>query len=329
MRIVALEEHFVLPDVTTAPFAVHPNPAVAAVQNPGKSSPERLAELTDLGDGRIAAMDEAGITVQVLSASLAGADLLDGDEGIAYAVRTNDVLAAAIAGHPDRFAGFAHLPLRTPDAAADELERAVSTLGFRGAMLNGTTQGLFLDDPRFDPVLARAAKLGVPVYIHPNVPPPAVYDAYYASLPGRAGPLLATAGFGWHVETGLHVLRLAAAGVFDRHPGLVVVIGHQGEGLPSVVERASESLHRAGIVSRPLQEIFREQLFVTTSAFFTHAPFHAAREVFGIERLLFGVDYPFASNNRGRAFLDSLDLTHEDLEKLAHGNADALLGLQP
>ncbi len=113
--------------------------------------------------------------------------LLDGADGVAFARDVNDVLGKAVAAHPDRFAGFAHLPMRTPGAAADELERTVRDYGFCGALINGTTEGRFLDDPHFDPILARAERLDVPIYLHPNLPPQSVRDAYYSGLPGFTG----------------------------------------------------------------------------------------------------------------------------------------------
>ena len=142
---------------------------------------------------RLARMDEAGITMQVLSASGPGAYLLEGADGIAFARDVNDVLGKAVAAHPERFAGFAHLPTRTPQAAADELERTVRDIGFCGALIDGLTEGHFLDDPRFDPILARAEHLDVPIYLHPNLPPAAVRDSYCSGLPGLTGFRLSTA----------------------------------------------------------------------------------------------------------------------------------------
>ena len=144
----------------------------------------------------------------------------------------NDVLAKAVADHPDRFAGFAVLPTLDATAAANELERTVKELGFKGALINGHTRGRFLDDQAFWPIFERAEALDVPIYLHPTPPPPQVREAYYSGLPGMVGNVLALAGWGWHCETGLHALRLVLGGVFDRFPRLQVIIGHMGENIP-------------------------------------------------------------------------------------------------
>src|SRR5580698_128518 len=238
MRIVTLEEHFIAPSLVRR---INPEAIAKRGFPPGFGAPlER--QLADLDALRIAEMDEAGITVQVLSASGPGADLLDGAEGIAFARDVNDILGKTVAAHPDRLAGFAHLPVRSPQAAADELERSVRDLGFCGALINGVTEGRFLDDARFDPILARAEQLDVPIYLHPNLPPPAVRDAYYAGLPGLSGFRLATASWGWHSEVAIHILRLVVSGTLDRHPKLKLIIGHMGEGLPAMLVRTDKAL---------------------------------------------------------------------------------------
>lgn len=318
MRTVALEEHFLLSSVIKARFDTD-------AMNMVWLNPKTAAELEDLGDGRLAAMDESGITVQVMSASMPGADLLDGEDGITFAKLNNDRLAEAVRRHPDRFAGFAHLPMRSPEAAADELERAVRDLGFKGAMINGLTQGRFLDHESFTPLLARFAELDVPLYLHPNLPPKPVFDAYYSGLPGIAGGALASGAFGWHSETGLHILRLAVAGTFERHPGLKLIVGHMGEMLPFMLARADLSLGCQGFP--PVSSIITDRVYVTTSGFFTLPPFQTALGTFGVDRILFSVDYPYVSNRLGRAFLDALPLSEADRTKIAHGNADRLLKL--
>jgi uncharacterized protein len=319
MRVVTLEEHFLIPSLIDS--------ARNSALDLDWMTPELRNALSDLGDRRLEAMDESGITVQVLSATMPGADLLDGEEGIRFASATNDRLAEAVRRRPDRFAGFAHLPMRTPDAAADELERAVSQLGFRGPMINGTTEGRFLDDPRFAPVLARAVELDVPVYIHPNLAPKPVFDSYFAGLPGNTGFLLGTGAFGWHAETAIHVLRLALAGTFEQHPGLTVIVGHMGEMLPFMLDRADRALLGYGGLERPISEIILDRVYITTSGFFTISPFLSALTSFGADRILFSVDYPFSSPVPGRLWLDSLPVSPADKIKIMHGNADRLLKL--
>jgi len=326
MRIVALEEHFIAPALVR-----RIDPGVIARHGfPPGFGGQQEKQLADLGDLRLREMDEAGISVQVLSASHAGAYLLDGAEGIAFARDINDLLAKAIAAHPDRFSGFAHLPMRSPQAAADELERAVRELGFCGALIDGVTEGRFLDDPRFDPILARAEQLDVPIYLHPNLPPPSVREAYYGGLPGLSGFRLATAAWGWHSEVAIHVLRLVVSGTLDRHRKLKLIIGHMGEGLAAMLARSDRVLSQhVGHLTRSVAQTILDQVSITTSGLFSQPPLDVALAVFGIDRVMFSIDYPFSSNPTGRNFLDSLKMPPADLEKFAHGNADRLLKLSP
>ncbi|MVN23342.1 amidohydrolase family protein [Mucilaginibacter arboris] len=330
MRIVTLEEHFSLPEfIKRIPEEVIAERGWPDTQNPPPMMQKAQALLPEIGEERLRSMDEAGITVQVLSVSGAGADLLPGEEGIRLAQDYNNLLAQKIAAYPNRFAAFAHLPMQTPEAAAAELERTVKELGFCGAMINGTTNNLFLDDASFTPILLKAQELDVPIYIHPNFPPKAVRDIYYSSLPNDLNSALAAAGFGWHAETGIHILRMIAAGTFDRFPKLQIIIGHMGEMLPFMMARSENVLSKEIRKSdRSLSEILKQQVHITTSGFFTLPPLMTAIETFGIDRIMFSVDYPFSTNEKGKAFLDSLDLPAADLEKLTHGNADRLLKLK-
>jgi predicted TIM-barrel fold metal-dependent hydrolase len=329
MRVVTLEEHF------TVPALVHKHVSREAIAKrgfgqrsvlPGRINPLDL--LPEIGEARLASMDANGITVQVLSTSGPGADLAEGDDGIALARATNDALAEAIARHPSRFAGFAHLPMRIPEAAARELERAVRELRFCGAMINGTTDERFLDDPRFAPILAAAEALDVPIYIHPHLAPEAVRKVYFANLPSNSGAVLEGAGWGWHSETGIHVLRLVLSGTLDRHRKLKLIIGHMGEGLPMMLARCDQ-VFEAYIphLQRPISQAILEQVWITTSGIFSQPPFLAALMTFGIDRVMYSVDYPYAPNERGQAFLRELSLPPADVARIAHGNADRLLRL--
>ncbi len=324
-RIVALEEHLTFPHLASE---IAPDVAARRGFRAGSGANARLPELSDVGDARLAAMDRAGISVQVLSVVGPGADLLAPDAGPAFARRYNDEVAAVVAEHPDRFAGFAHLPLTAPDAAADELERAVRELGFCGALINGVTDGKFLDDPAFEPLLARAEALDVPLYLHPGIPPEAVRRAYYDGFDPAVSFVLATSGWGWHAETAVHVLRLVLAGALDRHPRLRLIVGHMGEGLPAMMARCDATLGRvAKDLQRSVSETILDHVVITTSGFFTLPPFVAALLTFGADRILFSVDYPFANNDVARAFLDALPVAPDERAKIAHGNADRALKL--
>ena len=329
MRIVTLEEHFTVPDLVARidPTLIRrrgfPPPDVVWSQVTKRN------ELADLGAARIADMDAAGISVQVLSVAGAGADLVAGPDGIALARDYNDALAKGVREHPGRLAGFAHLPMLAPEAAADELERAVRDLGFHGALINGLTDGRCLDHASFDPILARAAALDVPIYIHPGISAEPVRRAYYDGLPGNMSFAMATSAWGWHIETAVQVLRLVLSGALDRHPRLKLIIGHMGEALPFMLARCEQTLaaEAAKVLTRTVTQTILDQVWITNSGFFTVPPFLNALQTFGADRILFSVDYPFAANAVGRRFLDALPVSPADREKIAHGNADRLLRL--
>jgi uncharacterized protein len=319
MKTIALEEHFV-----TASF-------LKATGAYGNDAPPRFAQmqakLLDLGAGRVAAMDESGVDLQVLAVTtLVGS--LPAANASAVLRDVNDELAAAVNAHPSRFAGWASLNTRDPEAAAKEFERCVNKLGFKGALFSGTTDGEFLDQPKFTPIFEAANALKVPIYIHPAPPPKPVKDAYYSGLPGETGLVLSIAGWGWHTETGLHSLRLILSGLFDRFPELQVIIGHMGEGVPYALARSNPLLTNvARHLKLSVAEYFHRNFHVTTSGYFTLPPFQCAYEVVGIDRLMFSVDYPFSANTEGRDFLNCLKLGNEEMAKLTHGNAEALLKL--
>jgi hypothetical protein len=325
MRIVTLEEHFAVP-----PLVARLDPAAIAARGwtslPifGAARPKNLSEV---GAARLADMDEGGVTVQVLAMAGPGSELAGPDKSPEIARAYNDQLKQWVDAHPDRFAGFAHLPMSAPEAAADELERAVKDLGFRGAMINGLTDDLFLDDPSFEPVLARAAKLDVPLYLHPNIPPESVRKVYFAGLKNEDVPLVL--GWCWHSETALHILRLAASGALDRHPNLKMIIGHMGEGLPAMMARCDmmSSFAKPAHRTRTVTQAILDQVWITTSGFSDLPSFTAAFSTFGADRIMFSVDYPFGGIAEQMKFLEGLPISPADRAKIAHGNADRLLKL--
>jgi predicted TIM-barrel fold metal-dependent hydrolase len=327
MRIVTLEEHISFPEMA----GQIPNEALGGF---GRSAAmQRIApKLADITGERLKSMDDNGISMQVLSVDSAGANLLNAQEGPAFAMQYNDLIAERIAGLENRFTAFAHLPMTAPLAAADELERAVKEHHFRGAMIRGLTQDQFLDQPQFAPIFERAEKLDVPIYLHPGLPPKAVADIYYSGLPDHSGmsEALACYGWGWHSETALHVLRLLFSGVFDRYPNLKLIIGHMGEMLPMMMARSEKAFKpgNGGANQRTLTDTFHRQVHITTSGFFTQPPLKIALDTFGIDNIMFSVDYPFSTNEMGIEFLNAIELSDEQVAKIAHGNADKLLKLR-
>jgi predicted TIM-barrel fold metal-dependent hydrolase len=329
MRVVALEEHFTVPAVVQKidKGAIAKRGFKPRKLAPGKPNPMEL--LSEIGEKRFKSLDDAGVTVQVLSNSGPGPDLMPGPTGTALAREVNDYLAEVIAKHPKRFAGFAALPMATQDACADELRRAVKDLKLVGAMIHGTCEGRFLDHPSYDGLLAAAVELDVPIYIHPSIPTAEVFDAYYGGLPEGADRVISTAGWGWHSEVAIHILRMLFAGTFDKHPKLKMIIGHMGEMLPVMLARLDEvSAADMGHLNRLPSATIVEQVWITTSGIFSQPPFIAALQTFGIDRIMFSVDYPFAPDARGRDFLNEVALAPADMAKLSHGNADALLKLK-
>ncbi len=294
---------------------------------------ELTRRLLDIGEDRIADMDAAKIDMQVLSLSSSGLDKLPAATATPLVHDINDQLAAAVAAHPTRFAAFATLALHEPEKAALELERCTKQLKFKGLIVMGSLNGVFLDDSRFTPIFEAIQTLDVPIYVHPGLPPKAVADVYFSGLPHNIGFALSMAGFGWHAETGLHCLRLMLSGVFDRFPKLKVIVGHMGDHLPFNIARADRvfgNVAGEGGTSpfqRRIIDYFRENFYITTSGYFDIPPFICARDIIGTDRILFSVDYPYASNADGRKFLDSLPVGPEDLEKISHGNAKRILKL--
>src|SRR5437588_6668442 len=300
MRTIAIEEHFLADGFREVMKRDDPsqgrrsNAAFVAAQQ---------AKLADLGSTRLKDMDAGGIDLQVISHTASGVVSLPGSEGVRLAQAANDQLAAAVAAYPDRFAGFATLPMTEPEAAAGELDRAVRSLGFKGAMINGTTQGRFLDDPSFLPILERAVALDVPVYVHPGVPPAAVREAYYSGLDPAVNYFLATSGWGWHSEVGIHALRLILAGVFDRFPTLQIIIGHMGEMIPFMLARINDTLTpMVKQLQQPVSAYFLHHFHITTSGFFTDPPLLLAMQVMGADRILFSADYPLSAVSGGEPF---------------------------
>jgi predicted TIM-barrel fold metal-dependent hydrolase len=312
--VIALEEHYYDAEVA------------ATFDGPEGRAPEARRRLFDLGELRLAEMDAAGIDVQVLSHGAPSVQRLDAETSVWMARGANDRLAEAIALHPDRFAGFAALPTPDPEAATAELDRAVTTLGFKGAMIHGLTNGVFLDDRRFWPIFERAQALDVPLYLHPAVPDPAVVEAYYQDYL-QEFPSLLTAAWGFTVETATQAIRMVLSGAFEAYPDLKIILGHMGEGLPFLLWRLDHALSRPG--NRPIsfREQFSQHVWITTSGNFSTPALLCSMLELGVDRIMFSVDWPFVQNPPGTAWLEALQISAEDKAKIAGGNAKRLLKL--
>lgn len=320
MKTIALEEHYWDRELSGHFTERGPEMKIPALQ-------ERLY---DLGALRLKEMDEAGIDLQVLSHGAPATQRLEPATAAPMARSVNDRLHEAVRKNPSRFQAFAVLPTADPKASADELERTVTKLGFKGAMVHGLTRvdgaNLFLDDKRFWPIFERAQALDVPIYIHPAVPHKAVIEAYYKDYLDQF-PGLMTAAWGFGVEAATQGIRLVLSGVFETYPRLKIILGHLGEGLPFYLWRINMALARQGNRATPFRDTFREHFWITTSgAFSTPALLCCVMEM-GVDRILFSVDYPFVPNVPGPKWMETVPLSGEDKAKILHGNAQRLLKL--
>lgn len=280
--------------------------------------------LPDLGEVRLQDMDAAGIDVQVLSHTPSPVQQLEPARAVELAIGANDRLAEAISNHPTRFAGFAALPTPDPPAAAEELERCVTTLGFKGAMVHGRTQGNFHDDRQFWPIFERAQALDVPIYLHPGPPHPGAAEAYYQDYVADF-PWLTSAAWGYTIDTASQALRMILSGLFDDFPRLQIILGHLGEGLPFLLDRMDEALKREGNKPIEFKKTFCDHFYVTTSGNFSTPALLCTILELGIDRIMFSVDWPFVENLPGMQWMDTLPLSDVDKEKMLNGNARRLL----
>jgi predicted TIM-barrel fold metal-dependent hydrolase len=310
-QVIAIEEHYFDAEIVEHFGEAEKRPALAK-------------RLLDFGEQRIREMDEGGIDIQVLSHAAPATHLLDAELAVPLARRANDRLADTVKSNPKRFAAFATLAAIDPNAAANELERAVTKLGMKGAMVHGLTKGLFIDDKRFWPIFERAEKLDVPIYVHPASPHPAVVEAYYKDYL-KDFPTLLTAAWGFTVETATQGIRLVLSGVFDAYPNLKIILGHLGESLPFSLWRIDASLSRKGNQSIAFRDTFCEHFYITTSGNFSDPAMLCSIQEMGTDRILFAIDWPYAENRDGTDWIERIALSAEDKAKILGGNAKRLL----
>jgi 2,3-dihydroxybenzoate decarboxylase len=299
------------------------------LNNPSQRTRDVSERLQDLGQRRIADMDSCGIDLQILSLTSPGVQIFAADTATALARSANDELADAIASHPDRYAGLAAIAPQDPPAAAKELERAVGSLGLKGAIVNSHTQGEYLDDPKFWDIFAAAEALGVPVYIHPNTPSNGMIKPFMDR--GLDGAV-----FGFAVETALHALRLVVSGVFDRFPQLQIVLGHLGEGLPYWLFRI-DFMHGASVraqryasqpkLERKASEYLTQNFCYTTSGMAWTPPILYAQSVMGMDRVMYAMDYPYQFVPEEVHVTDALPLGYEDHKRFYQTNAERVFKL--
>ncbi|EXU67299.1 amidohydrolase [Streptomyces sp. PRh5] len=324
MKLYGLEEHFVTTDVLDA--WKRRDPQLAEPMMKWAVASDITPALLDLGGGRIAAMEDAGIDTAVLSLTTPGLQNLDAAEAVPLQAPTNDAIAAAVRRHPGRFQGFAALATSAPSAAAEELRRAVTELGLSGALVNANSGGRALDAPGFWDVYEAAEDLRAPIYLHPSVPFPAVTAAYYRGFGEPVDSMLATGAFGWHYDAGLTVLRMIVGGVFDRFPKLQVVLGHWGEVVLFYLDRVA-AMDKLTDLRRPIAEYFRSNIFITPGGISSHKYLRWSLETVGVERIMYASDYPFNRESAGsaRRFLETAPIGEADRERIAFRNWEKLV----
>lgn len=316
LEVIAIEEHFM-----HAALSDHFPPGAKHQPKP------ILDKLFDLAEMRLASMDATGIDMQVLSHQSPAGQRLAADIAVSACRAVNDALATLIKSHPTRFAGFATLPTTAgADAAADELQRAVQELGMTGAMIHGPSASAWLDMPEFRPIFARAVQLNVPIYLHPAKPEATVSERYFAPY-DQSHPAILQAAWGFGVETGNQAVRMILSGIFDEMPELQIILGHLGEALPFWLDRIDEGFARPNNTPSRFAEVFRANFHVTTSGFFSDPAFDCTVTALGTDRVMFAVDYPYASNEKGVAWLDQHGMAHDQKAKVFAGNARNLLRL--
>lgn len=339
-RLIATEEAFATPelvadwlqiarsdpgsslDIPTQIIPIFDNP------RPGSNQDRFRRQLLDVDGERLNEMDQAGVDVQLLSVTAPGVQIFDADHATAAAIATNDHLAAAIARHPTRFAGLACLAPQAPEKAAQEMERAINKLGFNGFIINSHTHDLYLDDPRFSPILEAAEALDRPIYLHPRAPSNSMAGPFRDY--GLGGSI-----WGFGIETGTHVVRLMISGVFDRFPRLRIVIGHMGEALPFWMWRLDHMYLRRTKDGRLKPnmltpgEYFRRNFAVTTSGFEDPAVLDLVIAKAGIDNVMFAIDYPYENSRDAVASIGAAKMSPVNYASIAHLNAERLFHIAP
>jgi predicted TIM-barrel fold metal-dependent hydrolase len=322
MRTIAIEEHFITP-MYREKVAANEFRNFYLTSRSAQTGHDIVEQNADLGAKRLAHMDAAGVDVQMLSFGSPGPQGFGAEIGVPMARDANDRAHAAVKAHPDRFAAFAALPTADPEASAQELERCVAKLDFKGAMIHGHTQGSFLDEKKYRVIFECAERLDVPIYLHPTLAHPDAMKSYFVGFEE-----LARAGWGFAIDTSCHFLRLVFSGLFDAHPKLKIILGHLGEGLPFAMHRLNDhtapAAARRGLKKQPI-EYLRNNLLVTTSGNWYEPAFLCTLLALGADNILFAVDWPYEANTTGIKFLKKISISDADREKIAHGNAERIL----
>ncbi len=317
-KVIAIEEHYIDPNITKLQ---EENTKNTRIRNP-----KMVARMEDFGGERIEEMDAAGIDVQILSIAPPGVHNLPKDVAVDAAKLANDYLAKKMIENPERFRGFAALPMQDPDAAARELERSVKELNFVGGMIHGLTNSQFDDGKASWAVYETAAKLDVPIYLHPGMPHQEVRKIYYQDYTEEFA-LFPQAAWGYTVETATMAIRLVLSRIFEKLPNLKIILGHLGETLPFLLWRVNHNLKRPGNAPIEFREVFCNNFYVTTSGNFSDPALLCCMQELGVDRILFAIDWPFIDNKLGADWFENLSISKEDKIKILNGNSTRLFKL--
>ncbi len=329
-RLITVEEHYNSKAVNEKIKKIYAEHGTdSGIQSLGAAAGEAVPGVADLGAERVAYMDMHGIDAQVISYAGGIPATMEPEFSLSLCRDVNNEMAEKAAAYPGRFYLFAHLPLGDGDEAAKELERCVKELGFVGAMISGHYHDLPYDDEHYLPIFEKAAELDVPVYLHPGIVSPTITERYYkGNWSDRTAFMLAGFGVGWHYDVGIQVLRMMMAGLFDKLPKLKIMIGHWGELVSFYMYRTDEIPQEITGLRKRISDYFKRNIYVNPSGMLYGEQFRYCLETFGADNITWGEDYPYRKKDEIRSFLESFDLSEEDREKIAHGNAERLLHIQ-
>ena len=289
-------------------------------------------KLTDIEELRLPYMDKVGIDMQILSYINLASGMMTGQERTNSCIRGNEFLKEQVDKHPDRFAAFACLPLWDVETSCAELEKCVKEYGFKGALVQGKFDGHFLDEKQFFPIFQKASELDVPIYFHPSMPVKEILDYYYTSQDGSWSDVVAnefgSAGFGWHLDIGIQVVRMILTGIFDKLPNLKIITGHWGEGMIAMLDRMDYMMPKSATgLKKNISEYYKEHIYVTPSGIESPINLEAVTKYMGADHIIWAVDYPYLRNETVVDFLMNSNLTDEEKELISHKNAEKLFKL--
>ncbi|MFH6991170.1 amidohydrolase family protein [Flavobacterium sp. FlaQc-48] len=334
-KIITTEEHFALKEISQKVFGF--NTSKSTFNSSSNQVQKELMSIAlpntdvieDLAALRIKFMDDSRIDMQILSYGPGSPqNITDKILALDLCNQANNELARLIKIYPTRFSGLAVLPMADPIAASEELERSVN-LGLKGAMLSGTYNGRFFDHPEFLPVFYKAQDLNIPLYMHPAPISENIASSYYQSdqWPAIAGAMFAGAGYGWHLDSGIGIIRLIISGIFDKLPALKLISGHWGEMVPFYLNRLDDQLGKTLKLDRKISEYYKSNIYITPSGLFSEAQLQFAISQVGSDQILYSGDYPFLIDKNTRSFLENASISNEDKEKIGYKNAESLFHL--